>query len=100
MVIDPPIDPTGNPEAADSGKLPSAHLGWAIAVAALGFLPLGVVAIILSLRTTAALRVGDLVSARRRSKAAKGWIISAGVVAVLVDLVILAAFMFLGAFAS
>ncbi|MDA3022828.1 MAG: CD225/dispanin family protein [Actinomycetota bacterium] len=99
MTIDPIVDPEADPETAGSGQLPSGHLGWAIAVAALGFLPFGVIAIVQALRTTAALRAGDLVSARKRSRAAKRWIIGTVVVAVLVDLVILGALLLLGAFA-
>jgi hypothetical protein len=102
MTNDPIVEPAADPivEPAAAAKLPSAHLGWAIAVAALGFLPLGLVAIIQALRTTAALRAGDLVSARKRSRSANRWIIGTAVVAVLVDLVILGALFLLGAFAS
>jgi len=99
-IVEPAADPIVEPAAAGSAKLPSAHLGWAIAVAALGFLPLGLVAIIQALRTTAALRAGDLVSARKRSRSANRWIIGTALVAVLVDLVILGALFLLGAFAS
>ncbi len=100
MTIDPAPDPSASPEAADSGNSPSAHLGWAIVVAALGFLPLGVIAIIQALRTTSALRAGDLVSARKRARSAKRWIIGTAVVAVLVDLAIVGSLLLLGAFAS
>ena len=39
-IVEPAADPIVEPAAAGSAKLPSAHLGWAIAVAALGFQPL------------------------------------------------------------
>ncbi len=99
-IVEPAADPLVEPGAAAAAKLPSGHLGWAIAVAALGFLPLGVIAIIQALRTTAALRAGDLISARKRSRSAKRWIIGTAVVAVLVDLAIIGSLLLLGAFAS
>lgn len=100
MASDPTLDRTAIPEAVNSGNLPSPHLGWAILVAALGFLPLGVIAVIQALRAGAALRAAEVARARKLAAAAKRWIIITVVVALLVDLVVLGAFLFLGAFPS
>ncbi|MSO27637.1 MAG: hypothetical protein EXQ60_06200 [Candidatus Nanopelagicales bacterium] len=100
MASDPTFARTAIPEAVNSGNLPSPHLGWAILVAALGFLPLGVIAVIQALRAGAALRAAEVARARKLAAAAKRWIIITVVVALLVDLVVLGAFLFLGAFPS
>ncbi len=100
MASDPIIETPSTPEIVDSGNLPSPHLGWAILVAALGFLPLGIIAVIQAFRAGAALRADEVARARKLATSAKWWIISAVVVGLLVDLVILGAFMFLGAFGN
>jgi len=100
MASDPTIDQATIPEGVNSGSLPSPHLGWAILVAVFGFLPLGIIAIIQAFRAGAALRADEVARARKLATSAKWWIISAVVVGLLVDLVILGAFMFLGAFGN
>lgn len=100
MASDPIFDTAHTPEKVDSGKLPSPHLGWAILVSAFGFLPLGIIAVIQAFRAGAALRADEVQRARKLATSAKWWIISAVVVGLLVDLVIVGAFMILGAFGN
>ena len=100
MASDPTIDQAATPEGVDSGNLPSPHLGSAILVAVFGFLPLGIIAVIQAFRAGAALRADEVARARKLATATKWWIISAVVVGLLVDLIILGAFMFLGAFGN
>ena len=100
MASDPTIDQATTPEGVFSGNSPSPHLGWAILVAALGFLPLGISAVIQAFRAGAALRADEVARARKLATSAKWWIIITAFVALLVDLVILGAFMVLGAFGN
>ena len=77
---------------------PSPHLGWAIAVTMLCFLPLGAMAIFEGFRTVSATNLGDRELAHRRSRAARLWIIAAIVVGFLIDGLVTAVFLLLGAF--
>lgn len=99
------------PDAAASvtppagGVLPDAvpvrtHLGWAVVVSALCFLPLGLVALAYGLRASSAASRGDLDRARRSSRAALGWIIATVVVGLLVDVALVAGLALLGAFSG
>ncbi len=100
MASDPTFDTAPTPESVDSGNLPSPHLGWAILVAALGFLPLGIIAVTQAFRAGAALRADEVARARKLAASAKWWIIITVLVGLLVDLVILGALLFLGAFGN
>ena len=100
MASDPTIDQATTPEGVFSGNSTSPHLGWAILVAALGLLPLGIIAVIQAFRAGAALRADEVARARKLATSAKWWIIITAFVALLVDLVILGAFMVLGAFGN
>ena len=76
------------------------HLGWAAAVTALCFLPLGLIAVVYSLRSARALEAGDEPTARRSARVARRWILATVIVGLLVDLGLLAVLLLLGAFSS
>jgi hypothetical protein len=87
-------------QAAPAAPAPRTHLVWAILVTCLCFLPLGLIAIAYAWRTSVLIGRGDLERARRTSRAAKGWAITALVVGILVDAILIAALALLGAFGS
>jgi hypothetical protein len=78
----------------------STHLGWAVASAMLCFLPLGVIAVLYAVSANRALGAGDLELATRKARVAKRWVVVTIVVGVLLDLLLLGAFVLLGAFSS
>lgn len=84
----------------DRGKAPRTYLVWTLLAAALLFLPLGLVALALSLRTRALLRRGELERARRMSRATLAMTILTVVVGVLVYLVVIGGLLALGAFSG
>lgn len=99
---EPVADPQQQPVA--SAVRPVRLLGldviwWAIAVTALCFLPLGLVAVAYCLRATAAADRGEQARALRSLHVARRWVVAAIVVGLVVDLLILAVLLLLGAFA-
>lgn len=87
-------------QAAPAAPAPRTYLVWAVLVTGLCFLPLGLIAVAFAWRTSVLIDRGDLDRARRTSRAAKGWAITALVVGILVDIVLLAALALLGAFGT
>lgn len=95
------VDPHPLAPAASTGEEPvRTHLGWAAAVTALCFLPLGLVAVVFSLRSARALDAGDEAGARRSARVARRWILATVIVGLIVDLGLLAVLLLLGAFSS
>ncbi|MBU6244496.1 MAG: CD225/dispanin family protein [Actinomycetales bacterium] len=100
---DLPAPPAGRRERAP--RDPATMLGvgvlwWSVVTMALCFLPLGVFAVVYSLRAVAAMGRGDLDRADRCWRVARRWVIWAIVVGLAVDLLIMAVLMLLGAFAG
>lgn len=89
-----------SPEPAPVAEPVRTHLGWAVAVSALCFLPLGLVAVVYSLRAARAVELGDADRGRRLGRVAGRWILGTAVVGVLLDLLLLAVFALLGAASS
>ena len=91
-----------SPPAQERADLtpPRTHLGWAVAVTAVCFLPLGLVAVYYGLRTGRALREGRDEDARRGSVTARRWIIATVIVGLLTWLLLTAAVLLLGAFSG
>ena len=73
-------------------------LPWAIASMVLCFLPLGVVSVVCAVRSDQAAAAGDVIRAAGLRRAAKRWAIAALVVGLVIDLVLLAFLLLLGAF--
>lgn len=73
-------------------------LPWSIAVMVLCFLPFGIVSAVQAVRSTAADDAGEREVAVARRRSAKRWAIAALVVGLLIDLVLLAFLLLLGAF--
>lgn len=88
------------PEVSTGEEPVRTHLGWAAAVTALCFLPLGLVAVAYSLRSARALQAGDEPTARRSARVARRWILTTVIVGVIVDVGLLAVLLLLGAFSS
>lgn len=88
------------PEVSTGEEPVRTHLGWAAAVTALCFLPLGLIAVVYSLRSARALEAGDELTARRSARVARRWILATVIVGLLVDLGLLAVLLLLGAFSS
>jgi len=74
------------------------HLGWAVASAILCFLPLGLVAVVYAVLAHQSLALGDWATAERRARVARRWLVAAIVVGIVIDLVLAATFVLLGAF--
>lgn len=85
------------PEPAPAGERVRTHLGWAVAVSALCFLPVGLVAVVYGLRASRAVTAGDTDRARRLARVARRWIILTVVVGLLLDAALVAVFALLGA---
>jgi len=90
--------------ARSAARRPDVMLGvgllwWSIMVTALCFLPLGLAAAAFCLRAARAAEGGDQDRAQRSWRAARRWVVAAIVVGLLVDLLILAVLLLLGAFA-
>lgn len=73
-------------------------LPWAIASMVLCFLPLGLVSVVYAVRSQSAMDAGEPELAVARRRVARRWAIAALVVGLLVDLVIVAFLLLLGAF--
>lgn len=71
-----PVQPQGEP-------CPPTHLAWAIAATVLCCVPLGIVAIVMSLQVEKRYNRGDLASAKRASEATDWWIIGSIVLGIL-----------------
>ena len=95
---DTPVPATPVPATAGAGKWPSPHFGWALVVSMLFFLPLGAVAIYQGFRTVAAIKSENFTLARKRSRSARRWIIATILVGLLIDGLVAAVFLLLGAF--
>ena len=77
---------------------PRPFLPWAIASMVLCFLPLGVVSVVYAVRSESAAAAGEPELALARRRVARRWAVAALAVGVVVDLVILAFLLLLGAF--
>jgi uncharacterized membrane protein len=82
------------------GHPPRTYLVWSALVAALLFLPLGLVALFFSIRTEVLLRRGDQERAQRTSRAALVLIIMTAVFGVLAYVVVIGGLLALGAFSG
>jgi hypothetical protein len=91
---------TEAPETSGAERAPRTYLGWGVATTVLCFVPLGLIAVIYGLRTSRALATGRVDDARRSSRVARRWVVATIIVGVLVDLVLVAALLLLGAFSS
>jgi hypothetical protein len=76
------------------------YLGWAVAVTCLCFLPLGIIAVVYSLRASSAVGRGDDAAATRAARVARRWIVATVVVWIGVFGVIAVALAMLGAFSA
>lgn len=95
------VDPHPLAPEVSTGEGPvRTHLGWAAVVTALCFLPLGLVAVVYSLRAARALQAGDEAAARRSARVARRWIVATVIVGLIVDVGLLAVLLLLGAFSS
>ena len=91
---------TSAPAPGEAGKPPRTYLVWSALATALLFLPLGFIALVLSVRTEVLLRRGEVERARRTSRAALVLIVVTVVVGVLVYLVVIGGLLALGAFSG
>ena len=89
-----------DPVAADVGNPPRTYLVWSALVAALLFLPIGLVALAFSIRTDVLVRRGEWDRARRSSRITLALVIVTAVVGVLVYLGLIGALLGLGAFSA
>jgi hypothetical protein len=84
--------------ADDVQVRPRTHLGWSIVATALFFLPLGIPALVQSLRAQQAYGSGEAELGGRRGRSARRWAVAAIIVGIIVDAVIIAILLLLGAF--
>ncbi len=96
----PSMPDTADVAPATPDRTVKTHLGWAVASAMLCFLPLGLIAVLYALSSNKALAAGDVDRAVRKARVAKRWLVLTIVVGVIVDLILLGAFVMLGAFSS
>jgi hypothetical protein len=87
-------------DVAVGGRTPRTYLGWSVAATVLCFLPLGLIAVVYSLRASSALADGRHAAAARAGRVARRWLVSAVIVGVVVDLVIVASLLLLGAYST
>lgn len=85
---------------ANSQRLPRPRMAWAVVGAALLFLPLGLISVLLSWRTSVWNGRGDVDRARRASRWALAFIIATYVTGALVYIALVGALLALGAFSS
>ncbi len=88
------------PDPSTTDERVRTHLGWAVAVSVLCFLPLGLVALAYGLRASSLAARGDLDRARRASRAARRWIIATAVVGLLVNAALATVLALMGAFSG
>ncbi len=91
---------TSTAEGEAAGNPPRTYLVWSVLATALLFLPLGLVAVIFSLRTGALVRRGELDRARGTSRAALALTVVTAVVGVVVYVLLVGTFLALGAFSG
>ena len=84
--------------STDSAGHLRTYLGWAIASAVLCFLPTGLVAVYFAWRSQQALESGDRDMAVRMARRARRWFIGTVIIGGILELVLLAVLMVLGAF--
>jgi len=89
---------TAEPVAETPDPVIRTHLGWAVVASMLFFLPLGLVAVYYGLRTKRDLAEGRIDSAGHHSRVAKGWVIAAIVIGILIYVFLGAVLGALGAF--
>lgn len=85
------------PDPAEPAVRVRTHLGWAVAVSALCFLPVGLIAVLYGLRASRALTGGDPERARRLARVARRWIVLAVILGLLLDAALVTVFALLGA---
>lgn len=76
------------------------HLGWAVAVSVLCFLPLGLVAVVYGVRASGAVSRGEEERARGLGRVAGRWVVATVIVGILIDLMLIGVVALLGAFSS
>lgn len=91
---------TDIPDEVEPASAVKTYLGWSVLASVLCFLPLGLVAVFYGLRTSSAVARGDSEAAGHGSRMAKGWLLAAFAVGLLVYLFLGAVFVLLGAFPS
>lgn len=85
------------PDPAPAGDRVRTHLGWAVAVSAVCFLPVGLIAVVYGLRASRAVTAGDPERARRLARVARRWIIVTIVLGLLLDATLVGILALLGA---
>ena len=93
-------DPSPPAEVPAAERPPRAYLGWSLAATVACFLPLGLVAVYYGLRTNSAVLDGRPAEASRDSRRARRWLVATVLVGLLVYLILVGAFVMLGAFSS
>ena len=84
--------------ATDSPGDLRTYLGWAIASAVLCFLPTGVVSVYFAWKSQQALESGDREAAAAMARRARRWFIGTVIIGGILELLLLAVLMVLGAF--
>jgi len=74
------------------------YLGWAIASAVLCFLPTGLVSVYFAWKSQQALEAGDRETAAGQARRARRWFIGTVVIGAVLEVLLLAVLMVLGAF--
>jgi hypothetical protein len=94
--------PTMTSDDLDSQATSAPSAPWlgAVLVTAFGFLPLGIFAVLMCIRTDRAQAAGDLTAAAAAAKSARRLVWITVVVAVIVDIAVIGVLLALGAFSS
>lgn len=79
---------------------PRTYLWWAIAATALCFAPLGILTLVLSVRTISRINHDDLEGAARWSRRTRRWLIATAIVGGIINLALLVILGLLGAFST
>jgi hypothetical protein len=82
----------------ESDRAPRTYLVWSAVATILCFLPLGLVALIFGFGAQRALEAGDRELASRRGRVARRWLVAAVAVGLLLDAILSASLIALGAF--
>lgn len=88
------------PLPQETGAPPRAYLWWAIAATAFCFAPFGLVAIWFGYRSLRAIDHEDLDAAARASGSARRWLIITVILGLILNLLLLLIFGFMGAFST